>query len=99
MDGLRWTSQLDESLSVLKAHPEYSGDALLVVLVRLRLISAEVAYSHCTWPFGNSVYTSKTCDIPKHYLDTLLSQLERIKDDMPAELSNNGTTVSYTTRL
>lgn len=91
MDGLRWTSQLDQSLTALCDNPESSGDTVLMVLVRLRLISAEVTFAHCTWPFGNSVYIAQAHSLSTQYLDMLLSQLERLRKELTADLTNDGT--------
>ena len=90
MDGRRWTSQLDQSMTALCEHPEGPGDVVLMVLARLRLLSAEVSFAHCTWPFGNSVYTAQPQSLSPQYLDMLLSQLEQLWCEIPADLANNG---------
>lgn len=81
---------MDECLAVLSGQPEHSGDTILATLVKIQLIIAEVTYSHCTWPFGNSSYTSKAQIVSKPYLHSLLSQLAKIKDEVPPELADCG---------
>ena len=82
---------MDDTLAVLAENPASPGDTILVIQVKLQLLTNQLNRSCCTWPFGNSQYTSKPHEIPACYLDAFLAQFKKIRSEVPPELASNGT--------
>ncbi len=78
LEPLGWTSLLDEDLQILAQEPEWEGDRLLVILVKIQLAVDQI--SRVPWS------SSLDGGPPAFYLDSLRARLQAIKDQVPAEL-------------
>ena len=85
-DSLRWTAYCDECLRVLDASKEEASDALLVRLVKLRLINEQIM--DASWTISGDVYNTVRPPV-EFYLHSVQSQLRELKRSIPAELNKN----------
>ncbi|KAK0115833.1 hypothetical protein ONS95_012884 [Cadophora gregata] len=80
---LLWTAHSEDCLRTLEHEKEYDSDALLVQLVKLRLL-----YTRISDGFGtDGVLTAPVA----FYLKSFEGQLQNFKNNIPPELSNNET--------
>lgn len=86
-DTLRWTAYSNECLRVIETQQEFASDALLVQLVKLRLISEKVIDAHWLGSVTDVDNSIRPPDI--FYLKSLESQLYNFKSSIPSELANN----------
>lgn len=86
IDTLRWTPHMDECLLELANNPEYEGDEILVVLVKLRKI-AEKARS-CAWQ-EDQPEDATAKSPPVFHTKILRTELNDIKLRIPFNLQNN----------
>ncbi|KAK9328779.1 hypothetical protein V1520DRAFT_345197 [Lipomyces starkeyi] len=86
---LRWTVYSNECLRIVETEKEFESDALLVQLVKLRLISERVN----DLPLSPAVAeVDTTARAPTmFYLKSLEAQLQAFKSNIPSNLSNNKT--------
>ncbi|KAJ2898665.1 hypothetical protein MKZ38_003778 [Zalerion maritima] len=97
IDGLKWTTTMDECLDSLLKNPECPGDVVLGTQVSLQLLTEQLDMSCCTWPFGNSLYAAgedsslsgESFQRSQLFIDTILARFEKIKAAVPVELSGN----------
>ncbi|XXH02727.1 hypothetical protein Hte_009112 [Hypoxylon texense] len=101
LDSLRWTSDMDRSLYLLSDQPECTGDVVLAYQVKLQLLTDQLGRSHCTWPFGDGLYSEPQEQMLSCYVESLLTQLGKIREQIPQELASNDVIIShfYTTSL
>lgn len=87
VDALRWTSYLDECVTVLAETGEHPSDILLIQLVKLQLISEKVGQA--PWNDGYGDATGSTAAAPTFYLKALQAQLQDLKVKIPHEIQRN----------
>ncbi|KAI1779151.1 hypothetical protein F4818DRAFT_403499 [Hypoxylon cercidicola] len=95
LDSLRWTSDMDQSLYLLSDQPECAGDIILTCQVKLQLLTDQLSRSHCTWPFGDGLYSETQEHMSSYYVESLLTQLGKIREHIPQELANNDVIMSH----
>ncbi|RYP72360.1 hypothetical protein DL769_004469 [Monosporascus sp. CRB-8-3] len=91
---MRWTPHMEESLQELADEPDWVGDQVLVVLVRVFRVLEEV--SHIRWSaseFGD--HAAATKPTPVYYVKALRANLEDIRRDLPPELVENRVVLTY----
>ena len=85
MDGLRWTSHLNDCLNYLNENPEWQGDQLLAAQIRIQLLIDQAA-ADCQTP-----------GMPPYYqLSALTSPVEAVKKQiahLTPGILDNGTSV------
>lgn len=81
---------MDQSLYLLSDQPECTGDIILTCQVKLQLLTDQLSRSHCTWPFGDGLYSEPQEHMSSYYVDSLLTQLGKIREQLPQELASNG---------
>ncbi|KAK9350915.1 hypothetical protein V1523DRAFT_435885 [Lipomyces doorenjongii] len=86
-ETLRWTAYFDECLRVLEEQKEFASDAVLVQLVKLRLIAEKVVDP----PWSGAAEDHVTRPPATFYLKSLQAQLHDFKFNIPSELTNNKT--------
>ncbi|RYO76008.1 hypothetical protein DL763_010830 [Monosporascus cannonballus] len=85
---MRWTPHMEESLQKLADEPDWVGDQVLVVLVRVFRILEEL--SHIRWSaFEVGDHAAATRPTPVYYVKALRANLESIRRDLPTELVEN----------
>ncbi|KAL3426139.1 zn 2cys6 transcription factor [Phlyctema vagabunda] len=86
---LRWTGYADECLRMLDIQKEVASDALLVQIVKLRLIAQRVIES--PWStFATEVDLSGR-PAATFYLKSMMAQLQDLKASIPKELADDKT--------
>ncbi|KAL9620371.1 MAG: hypothetical protein Q9160_005071 [Pyrenula sp. 1 TL-2023] len=86
-ETLRWTAYLDECLRIIETEREFPSDALLVQLVRLRLLAEKailVPSSSGAADVDSSARLPAVC-----YLKSLEAQLRHFKSNIPIESTHN----------
>ncbi|KAH6658497.1 hypothetical protein BKA67DRAFT_214989 [Truncatella angustata] len=86
---LRWTVYADECLERLETEKEFESDALLVQLVKLRLISERV--KDLPWSSPITKIESATTIPASFYVQSLEAQLKDFKAKIPPSQANNKT--------
>jgi len=86
-DSLRWTAYSNECLCILETQQEAPSDALLVRIVRLRLICEKVIEAH--WSGAVNLGDQSARPPAIFYLKSLESQIQDFKSKIPLELANN----------
>lgn len=81
LDGLRWTSHMDECLAVLEREKEHPSDETLVALVRYQLVCDE-AHKLMVQDVMGEVSKTPTYIFRKG----LLARLQQVRDSIPASL-------------
>lgn len=86
-DTLRWTAYSDECLRIIETQKECVSDALLVQLVKLRLISENVTNA----PWSSAMVEREHVMRPPatFYLKSLEVQLHQFKSNVPSDLLDN----------
>ncbi|KAI1308924.1 hypothetical protein F5Y03DRAFT_86281 [Xylaria venustula] len=86
--SMRWTPNMDESLKVLAANPEWDGDLLLVLMVRLGRLAEKVSQAQSTWL---SDYEAPGASRPpvNIYIKYFQQCLQKIKDEIPESLKDD----------
>ncbi|KAI1766320.1 hypothetical protein GGR53DRAFT_487022 [Hypoxylon sp. FL1150] len=95
LDSLRWTPDMDHSLALLSNQPECPGDIVLATQVKLQMLTDQLSRSHCTWPFGDGLYSQSQEDTSPFYADTLLNQLGKIREQIPEGFTSNGVMMGH----
>ncbi|RYP22129.1 hypothetical protein DL765_001888 [Monosporascus sp. GIB2] len=91
---MRWTPHMEESLQKLADEPEWVGDQVLVVLVRVFRILEEV--SHVRWSASEvGDHAAATRSTPVYYVKALRANLEDIRRDLPPELMENRVVLTH----
>ncbi|RKU43004.1 hypothetical protein DL546_002685 [Coniochaeta pulveracea] len=80
MEGMRWTSYLEECLSALGENPECFGDEMLVAMVR-----AQVIIDH----IGLEATPSSPVIQSSYLLSAMLAHLKTLKTQLPQTLEGN----------
>ncbi|RYP22616.1 hypothetical protein DL767_009012 [Monosporascus sp. MG133] len=91
---MRWTPHMEESLQKLADEPDWVGDQVLVVLVRVSRVLEEV--SHVRWSateYGG--HAAATRPTPMYYVKALRANLDNIRRDLPPELVENRVILTY----
>jgi hypothetical protein len=86
-ETLRWTAYLDKCLRVIEIQKEFASDALLVQLVKLRLISEKA--TDVPWSGAMAEVDHFMRPPAMFYLKSLEAQLDNFKSNIPSELMNN----------
>ncbi|KAI1352114.1 hypothetical protein F5Y01DRAFT_280702 [Xylaria sp. FL0043] len=86
--SMRWTSHMEDSLKILAANPEWEGDKILVVMVRVMKLAESVFQAQTTL-----VSDCDNHDISKPpvniYIKYFQQCLETIKSELPESLKDN----------
>jgi hypothetical protein len=82
MDGLRWTSHLDDCLAVLDENPECPGDEMLAALVRIQVIIDQINLDTPA-PISQAMPSS-------YLLSALFLHLDTVKKQLRPRLESNG---------
>jgi hypothetical protein len=82
-----WTAYSHECLRILETEKEFESDALLVQLVKLRLISERV--KDLPWSGATAEGDTSTKPPAMFYLNSLEAQLQDFESNIPGGLSNN----------
>ncbi|RYP60922.1 hypothetical protein DL771_010331 [Monosporascus sp. 5C6A] len=91
---MRWTQHMEESLQKLADEPEWVGDELLVVLVRIFRVAEEVL--HIRWSASEfDGHAAATRPTPAYYIKALRANLEGIRRDLPPELVEDRVVLTY----
>ncbi|KAK9342228.1 hypothetical protein V1522DRAFT_416800 [Lipomyces starkeyi] len=86
---LRWTAYSNECLRIIETEKEFESDALLVQLVKLRLISERV--NDLPWSPAVAEVDTTARAPTMFYLKSLEAQLQAFKSNILSDLSNNKT--------
>jgi hypothetical protein len=93
-EALRWTTYSDECLQIIETQMEFVSDALLVQLVKLRLINERVIDTplSCAMPQAGVIPQAVSLGRPMgmFYLRSLEKQLQEFKSGIPNHLASNG---------
>lgn len=85
--ALRWTAYMNECLRILEIENELESDAVLVQLVKVRLLTGRVI--ELPW-LSHVAETDTFPRVPAmFYLNSLEAQLQDFKSKVPSNLSNN----------
>lgn len=84
---MRWTAYLNECLQILETANEFDSDAVLVQLVKLRLISDRI--SDLSGPTADAGLDLAARPPMNFYLKSVEAQLRAFRTNIPTHLSNN----------
>lgn len=87
-EPLRWTPYSEECLRVLETQKEFPSDALLVQLLKLRLISEKI--DDAPWKCSISEVFNDTRAPEMFYLHSLETQFQAFKRNLPSHVEDNG---------
>ena len=93
MDSLNWTPAMDETLSLLSDQPEWPGDTVLALQVKLQLLKLEaqnMGQSQGTWPFGNSAYNLPSNALNPSLLRGFEAKLRELESQFPTDRAERG---------
>jgi hypothetical protein len=86
-DTLQWTAYSNQCLRVLETEKELESDALLVQLVKLRLISERVTDASWSGTMTQADHFAKPPAL--FYLKSLQAQLYEFKANIPCGIADN----------
>ncbi|KAI0445468.1 hypothetical protein F4803DRAFT_507858 [Xylaria telfairii] len=86
--SMRWTSHMEDSLNLLASNPEWEGDQILVLMVRIRRLADNIIQAQATWasdpePYG--IFKPPVTIYVKYYHQWL----QKIKDQLPESLKDS----------
>jgi hypothetical protein len=86
-DSIRWTAYLDECLHIVDTQKECESDALLVQLIKIRLICERVNDA----PWSGAMTEADCFARPPEmfYLRSLANKIRDFKSNVPSELMDN----------
>jgi len=90
--ALRWTAYSNECLRIVETEKEVESDALLVQLVKLRLITERV--NDLPWRSAVAEADTTVKGTTTFYLTALGAQLQDFKSKIPGDLTNNSKSFS-----
>ncbi|KAK1993065.1 hypothetical protein LX36DRAFT_268945 [Colletotrichum falcatum] len=101
MDPLRWTPYMDECLQMLDDKPESPLDRSLAALVKMQLLKDEAGKLSSRIDVSSREGADGPRTPPAMYVKMLQAQLQRIIQDLPADLRSMDTIISqlHTTEL
>ncbi|KAI0454547.1 hypothetical protein F5B21DRAFT_475017 [Xylaria acuta] len=86
--SMRWTSHMEDSLKILASNPEWEGDQILALMVRIRRLADNISQAQATWaPDCGGYSTLKPPD--SIYVKYYHQCLQTIKDQLPDSLKDN----------
>ena len=85
---MRWTSHMEDSLKILAANPEWEGDKILVLMVRVWRLAENIMQTQATWASEYENHSNSKPPI-KIYIKYFQQCLEKIKNELPASLKND----------
>jgi hypothetical protein len=86
-DTLRWTAYSDECLRLIETQKEFASDALLVQLVKVRLISEKAR--DASWSSALAEVDHFMRPPAMFYVKSLEAQIHDFKSNIPSELTDN----------
>lgn len=86
--SMRWTSHMEDSLNLLASNPEWEGDQILVLMVRIRKLADNIIQAQATWASDSE--PSGTFKPPvTMYVKYYHQWLQKIRDQLPESLKDN----------
>ncbi|KAI0552574.1 hypothetical protein F4679DRAFT_534648 [Xylaria curta] len=86
--SMRWTPHMEASLKVLASDPEWEGDQILVLMVRIQRLADSIIQAQATWASDCDSYA--TLKPPAGIYVKYFNQcLQTIKDQVPESLKDN----------
>ncbi|KAI1363476.1 hypothetical protein F5Y08DRAFT_309511 [Xylaria arbuscula] len=86
--AMRWTPHMEDNLKILAANPEWEGDKILVLMVRVWRLAENIMQTQSTWASDHDSHGNSKPPI-KFYIKYFRQSLEKIKNELPASLKNN----------
>ncbi|RYC59356.1 hypothetical protein CHU98_g6845 [Xylaria longipes] len=84
--SMRWTPHMEDSLKILASDPEWEGDQILVLMVRIRRLADNITQAQATWALDCDGASKPPVNI---YVKYYHQCLQTIKDQMPESLKDN----------
>ncbi|KAI1171455.1 hypothetical protein F4777DRAFT_565377 [Nemania sp. FL0916] len=86
--SMRWTSHMDDCLKMLDENPEWEGDQILVLMVRIRKLSDHISQVQTTGASEFDGHSSPKMP-PSIYIKYFRQCLQTIRDQVPESLRDN----------
>jgi hypothetical protein len=83
IEPLKWNPHLDECVQALQDQAEYDGDVILAGLVKLQLVLEQTHRAQLP------SYDGLARKQPAAFIETLHSQVERIKESLPPDIQQD----------
>ncbi|KAI8624366.1 hypothetical protein F5Y19DRAFT_454841 [Xylariaceae sp. FL1651] len=87
--SMRWTAHMEDSLRILTTNPEWEGDQILVLMVRIRKLLDNVSQVQATWAPPDCDASSTSKPPIAFYIKHFRHSLQSIKDQLPEPLKDN----------
>ncbi|KAI1115790.1 hypothetical protein F5Y14DRAFT_104164 [Nemania sp. NC0429] len=85
---MRWTNHMEDSLKILATNPEWEGDQILVLMVRIQRLADSIHQTQTAW--ASDADTCGTTKPPVNiYVKYYRQSLQTIRDQLPETLKNN----------
>ena len=87
---MRWTPHMEECMQKLSDSPQWSGDLVLVALVKIYKVLED--FSHIQWmnsEFGGRSTAASSKPIPIHFVKSLRANIDEIRKSLTPELLEN----------
>ncbi|KAI1424353.1 hypothetical protein F5Y12DRAFT_450236 [Xylaria sp. FL1777] len=86
--SMRWTPHMEDSLKVLAANPEWEGDLILVLMVRVTRLAENILQAQATWLSDCDGHGASKPPV-NIYIKYFHQSLQTIKDQLPVSLKDN----------
>ncbi|KAI3339851.1 hypothetical protein F4824DRAFT_39554 [Ustulina deusta] len=86
--SMHWTSHMEDSLRILAANPEWEGDQILVLMVRIGRFTENIFQAQATWLSDCNGYGTSKPPV-NIYIKYFHQCLQTIKDQVPESLKDN----------
>ncbi|KAK5630973.1 hypothetical protein RRF57_006688 [Xylaria bambusicola] len=86
--AMRWTPHMEDSLKILAANPEWEGDKILVLMVRIWRLSENIFQLQAAWVSDRDKHGSSQPPVTI-YTKYFHQCLQAIKDELPASLKDD----------
>ncbi|KAI0525522.1 hypothetical protein F5B22DRAFT_590311 [Xylaria bambusicola] len=86
--AMRWTPHMEDSLKILAANPEWEGDKVLVLMVRIWRLAENIFQLQAEWVSDCDKHGNSKTPVTI-YIKYFHQCLQTIKDELPASLKDN----------
>lgn len=85
---MRWTNHMEDSLKNLATNPEWEGDQILVLMVRIQRLADSIHQTQTAWASEADGHGASKPPV-NIYVKYFRQSLQTIKDQIPEALKNN----------
>ncbi|KAI1753423.1 hypothetical protein F4782DRAFT_94942 [Xylaria castorea] len=86
--SMRWTPHMEDSLKTLASNPDWEGDQILALMVRIRRLADNIIQAQATWTSDCDSYATLKPPV-SIYVKYFHQCLQTIKDQLPESLKHN----------